>query len=60
MAICVREWALMLEVIDAAKTKPYGLWPYPDQDWADTAYPDPFYLSWKAREFDYHTKLIEV
>jgi len=50
------------EVIDAAKTKPYGFMPfYPGPGLGGHCIPlDPFYLAWKAREFDYHTKLIET
>lgn len=50
------------EVIDAAKTKPYGFMPfYPGPGLGGHCIPiDPFYLTWKAREYDYHTKLIEL
>jgi UDP-N-acetyl-D-glucosamine dehydrogenase len=50
------------EVIEAAKTKPYGFMPfYPGPGLGGHCIPlDPFYLTWKAREYDYHTKLIET
>jgi UDP-N-acetyl-D-glucosamine dehydrogenase len=50
------------EVIDAAKTKPYGFMPfYPGPGLGGHCIPlDPFYLSWKAKEYDYHTRLIET
>ena len=44
MAICVREWALMFGIIDAAKTKPYGFMAFIRPD-SDTAYLRSFYLS---------------
>lgn len=50
------------EVIEAAKTKPYGFMPfYPGPGIGGHCIPlDPFYLTWKAREYNYHTKLIEL
>ncbi len=50
------------EVIDAAATKPYGFMPfYPGPGLGGHCIPiDPYYLTWKAREFDYHTRLIEL
>ncbi len=50
------------EVIKAAKTKPYGFIPfYPGPGVGGHCIPlDPFYLTWKAREFNYHTRLIEL
>lgn len=50
------------EVIDAAATKPYGFMPfYPGPGVGGQCIPvDPYYLSWKAREFDFHTKFIEL
>lgn len=49
------------EVINAAATKPYGFMPfYPGPGLGGHCIPiDPWYLTWKAREFNYHTKLIE-
>jgi UDP-N-acetyl-D-glucosamine dehydrogenase len=50
------------EVIDAAKTKPFGFMPfYPGPGWGGHCIPiDPFYLTWKAREFGAHTRFIEL
>jgi UDP-N-acetyl-D-glucosamine dehydrogenase len=50
------------EVIDAAKTKPFGFMPfYPGPGLGGHCIPiDPFYLTWKAREFDQHTRFIEL
>ncbi len=50
------------EVIDAAKTKPFGFMPfYPGPGVGGHCIPvDPYYLSWKAREFDFYTKFIEL
>lgn len=50
------------EVINAAKTKPFGFMPfYPGPGLGGHCIPiDPFYLTWKAREFDQHTRLIEL
>ncbi len=50
------------EVIDAAKTKPYGFQAfYPGPGLGGHCIPlDPYYLSWKAREYDFHTSMIEA
>ena len=50
------------EVIDAAKTKPFGFMPsYPGLGRWRALYPiDPFYLTWKAREYRQHTRFIEL
>lgn len=50
------------EVIDAAKTKPFGFMPfYPGPGLGGHCIPiDPFYLTWKAREFGVTTKFIEL
>jgi len=50
------------EVIDAAATKPFGFHPfYPGPGLGGHCIPvDPFYLSWKAKEFDFRTKFIEL
>ena len=50
------------DVIEAAKTKPFGYMAfYPGPGLADTAFPiDPFYLSWRARAFEFDTKFIEL
>ena len=60
--ICNRMGINIWEVIDAAKTKPYGFQAfYPGPGLGGHCIPlDPFYLTWKAREFNYHTKLIET
>ncbi len=50
------------EVIDAAKTKPFGFMPfYPGPGLGGHCIPiDPFYLSWKARQYDVDTRFIEL
>jgi len=50
------------EIIDAAKTKPFGFMPfYPGPGLGGHCIPiDPFYLTWKAREFGLHTRFIEL
>jgi UDP-N-acetyl-D-glucosamine dehydrogenase len=50
------------EVVNAAKTKPFGFMPfYPGPGLGGHCIPiDPFYLTWKAREFDISTKFIEL
>ncbi len=50
------------EVIEAAKTKPFGYMPfYPGPGLGGHCIPiDPFYLTWKAREFDLSTRFIEL
>ncbi|MCX6150750.1 MAG: nucleotide sugar dehydrogenase [Ignavibacteriales bacterium] len=50
------------EVIEAAKTKPFGFHPfYPGPGLGGHCIPiDPFYLTWKAREYDINTKFIEL
>lgn len=50
------------EVIEAAKTKPFGYHPfYPGPGLGGHCIPiDPFYLTWKAREYDIHTRFIEL
>ncbi len=60
--LCKRMGIDVWEVIDAAKTKPYGFMPfYPGPGLGGHCIPlDPFYLEWKAKEYDYHTKLIET
>lgn len=60
--LCKRMGIDIWEVIDAAKTKPYGFMPfYPGPGLGGHCIPlDPFYLEWKAKEYDYHTKLIET
>lgn len=60
--LCHRMGIDIWEVIDAAKTKPYGFMAfYPGPGLGGHCIPlDPFYLEWKAKEYDYHTKLIET
>src|ERR1051325_2538521 len=50
------------EVIEAAKTKPFGFQPfYPGPGLGGHCIPvDPFYLSWKAKQWDFHTRFIEL
>jgi UDP-N-acetyl-D-glucosamine dehydrogenase len=50
------------EVIEAAETKPFGFMPfYPGPGVGGHCIPvDPYYLSWKAREYDFYTKFIEL
>jgi UDP-N-acetyl-D-glucosamine dehydrogenase len=50
------------EVISAAATKPFGFVPYyPGPGWGGHCIPiDPFYLTWKAREYKIHTRFIEL
>jgi len=50
------------EVIEAAKTKPFGFHPfYPGPGLGGHCIPiDPFYLTWKAKEFDFSTRFIEL
>jgi UDP-N-acetyl-D-glucosamine dehydrogenase len=50
------------EVIEAAKTKPFGYMPfYPGPGLGGHCIPiDPFYLTWKAREYNQHTRFIEL
>lgn len=60
--LCKRMGIDVWEVIDAAKTKPYGFMAfYPGPGLGGHCIPiDPFYLTWKARAYDYHTRLIET
>jgi len=60
--LCERMGINFWEVIDAAKTKPYGFMAfYPGPGVGGHCIPiDPFYLTWKAREYDYHTRMIEL
>jgi len=50
------------EIIDAAATKPFGFHAfYPGPGLGGHCIPvDPFYLSWKAKEFDFRTRFIEL
>src|SRR3954469_12037488 len=60
--LCLRMGINIWEVIDAASTKPFGFQPfYPGPGLGGHCIPvDPFYLSWKAKEFDFHTRFIEL
>jgi UDP-N-acetyl-D-glucosamine dehydrogenase len=60
--LCDRMDIDIWEVIDAAATKPFGFMPfYPGPGVGGHCIPvDPYYLSWKAREYDFYTKFIEL
>ena len=60
--ICDRMGIDVWEVIEAAKTKPYGFTPfYPGPGMGGHCIPvDPFYLTWKAKEYEIHTRFIEL
>ncbi len=60
--LCLRMNIDIWEVIDAASTKPFGFMPfYPGPGLGGHCIPvDPFYLSWKAREYDFSTRFIEL
>ncbi len=60
--LCDRMGIDVWEVIDAAKTKPYGFTAfYPGPGLGGHCIPlDPYYLSWKAREYGFHTSMIEA
>lgn len=59
--LCKEMGISMWEVIEAAKTKPYGFQAfYPGPGLGGHCIPlDPYYLSWKAREYGFHTSMIE-
>lgn len=59
--LCDRMGISIWEVIDAAKSKPYGFQAfYPGPGLGGHCIPlDPYYLSWKAREYGFHTSMIE-
>ena len=59
--LCHEMGISMWEVIDAARTKPYGFQAfYPGPGLGGHCIPlDPYYLTWKAREYGFHTTLIE-
>ena len=59
--LCERMGINVWEVIDAAKSKPYGFQAfYPGPGLGGHCIPlDPYYLSWKAREYGFHTSMIE-
>jgi len=60
--LCLKMGIDIWEVIGAAATKPFGFQPfYPGPGLGGHCIPiDPFYLSWKAREWDFHTRFIEL
>jgi UDP-N-acetyl-D-glucosamine dehydrogenase len=60
--LCLRMGIDIWEVIEAASTKPFGFQAfYPGPGLGGHCIPiDPFYLSWKAKEFDFHTRFIEL
>jgi UDP-N-acetyl-D-glucosamine dehydrogenase len=60
--LCLRMGIDIHEVIDAAKTKPFGFQAfYPGPGLGGHCIPiDPFYLSWKAKQFDFNTRFIEL
>ena len=60
--LCLRMGINIWEVIDAASTKPFGFHAfYPGPGLGGHCIPiDPFYLSWKAKEFDFQTRFIEL
>jgi UDP-N-acetyl-D-glucosamine dehydrogenase len=60
--LCIRMGIDIWEVIEAASTKPFGFHPfYPGPGLGGHCIPvDPFYLSWKAKEWDFHTRFIEL
>jgi len=62
LQLCERMHINLWEVVDAAKTKPFGFMPfYPGPGLGGHCIPiDPFYLSWKARQYDFHTEFIEL
>jgi UDP-N-acetyl-D-glucosamine dehydrogenase len=60
--LCLRMGIDIWEVINAASTKPFGFHPfYPGPGLGGHCIPvDPFYLSWKAKEYDFRTRFIEL
>lgn len=60
--LCLRMGIDIWEVIEAASTKPFGFHPfYPGPGLGGHCIPiDPFYLSWRAKEYDFHTRFIEL
>ncbi len=60
--LCMRMGIDIAEVIEAARTKPFGFQAfYPGPGLGGHCIPiDPFYLSWKAKEFDFRTRFIEL
>lgn len=62
MLLCDRMGLDVWEVVDAAATKPFGIQTfYPGPGVGGHCIPiDPFYLTWKARQYDFHTRFIEL
>ncbi|MCL1851874.1 MAG: nucleotide sugar dehydrogenase [Peptococcaceae bacterium] len=62
MLLCDRMGLDVWEVVDAAATKPFGIHTfYPGPGVGGHCIPiDPYYLTWKAREYNYHTRFIEL
>ncbi|MDO8885570.1 nucleotide sugar dehydrogenase [Candidatus Oleimmundimicrobium sp.] len=62
MILCDRMNIDVWEVVKAASTKPFGFMPfYPGPGLGGHCIPvDPFYLSWKAKEYDFYTEFIEL
>ena len=60
--LCLRMGIDIFEVIEASKTKPFGFQAfYPGPGLGGHCIPiDPFYLTWKAREYDFSTRFIEL
>ncbi len=60
--LCDRMGLNIWEIIGAASTKPFGFMPfYPGPGVGGHCIPiDPFYLTWKARQYDFHTRFIEL
>jgi UDP-N-acetyl-D-glucosamine dehydrogenase len=60
--LCLRMGVDVWEVIDSAATKPFGFMPfYPGPGLGGHCIPvDPFYLSWKAKEYDFPARFIEL
>lgn len=62
MLLCDRMGLDVWEIVEAAATKPFGIHTfYPGPGVGGHCIPiDPFYLTWKAREYDFHTRFIEL
>jgi UDP-N-acetyl-D-glucosamine dehydrogenase len=60
--LCLRMGLDIFEIIEASKTKPFGFQPfYPGPGLGGHCIPiDPFYLTWKARAYDFTTRFIEL
>lgn len=60
--LCDKMGISVWEVVDAAATKPFGMMSfYPGPGVGGHCIPvDPFYLTWKARQYDFHTRFIEL